>query len=183
MKMLGRRIRGAIGMGLTWAVAWVGAGVLLACVLGVDSDIPLGLLFAPLGFVSGIVFSALLVRFTGDRRFDRMSLTRFAALGAASGLVLSGLIVVGALFRGQSVWVEVALFAPVLAAARRVFVRTCRHQCAQRRFRTNVLAISIATSTIGGSPPVDAFPVIAMTTCASGTNTSAASAPMPLPPW
>lgn len=30
MHQWGRRIRGAIGMGLTWAAAWFGAGVLLA---------------------------------------------------------------------------------------------------------------------------------------------------------
>lgn len=36
-----RRIRGAIGMGLTWAAAWFGAGIALLLVVGVDAaDVP-----------------------------------------------------------------------------------------------------------------------------------------------
>ena len=61
MKRWGRGIRGAIGMGLAWGAASFGAGVLLARVPGFDSDLPFALLFAPLGFVSGIIFSGVLV--------------------------------------------------------------------------------------------------------------------------
>jgi hypothetical protein len=50
-----RRIRAAIGMGLTWGAAWFGAGLLLARVPGFYSDLPFALLFAPLGFVTGII--------------------------------------------------------------------------------------------------------------------------------
>ncbi len=56
-----RRIRAAIGMGLTWGAAWFGAGALLARVPGFYSDLPFALLFAPLGFVTGIIFSGILV--------------------------------------------------------------------------------------------------------------------------
>ena len=45
-----KRIRGAIGIGLTWAAVWFGAGILLARVPGFYSDLP----FAPLGFVTGV---------------------------------------------------------------------------------------------------------------------------------
>jgi hypothetical protein len=117
MKKWGRRIRAAIAMGLTWAAAWFGAGALLARVPGFYSDLPFALLFAPLGFVSGIIFSGALVVIEGRRRFDRMSLSRFAGWGAVSGLLLSGIFVVGAAFRGASVWGEFLVFGPGLAMA------------------------------------------------------------------
>src|SRR5580765_3101775 len=89
------RIRAAIGIGLTWAAAWFGAGILLARVPGFYSDLPFAILFAPLGFATGVIFSGILVVIEGRRRFDRMSLSRFAGWGAASGLLLSGIFVAG----------------------------------------------------------------------------------------
>jgi len=117
MKAWGRRVRGAIGMGLTWGAAWFGAGIVLARVPGFDSDLPFALLFAPLGFVTGILFSGILVAVERRRRFDRVSLSRFAAWGAVSGLLLSGIFVVAAALRGQSVWGELLVFGPPLAMA------------------------------------------------------------------
>jgi hypothetical protein len=115
MKQSWRRIRAAIGMGLTWGAAWFGAGILVARVPGLFSDLPFALLFAPLGFVSGILFSGILVGIEGRRRFDRLSLSRFAGWGAVSGLLLSGIFVVGAALRGGALWGEFLLFGPALA--------------------------------------------------------------------
>ncbi len=53
----------------------------------------------------------------GRRGFDRMSLSRFGGLGAASGLLLSGIFVVGAALRGGDVWGDLLLFGPPLAIA------------------------------------------------------------------
>ena len=117
MKKWGRRIRAAIGMGLTWGAAWFGAGILLARIPGLDSDLPFALLFAPLGFVSGIIFSGILFVIEGRRKFDRMSLSRFAGWGAVSGLLLSGVFVVGAALRGEALLGEFLLFGPALAMA------------------------------------------------------------------
>jgi hypothetical protein len=117
MKQLLRRIRAAIGMGLVWAAAWSAAGALLARVPGFYSDLPFALLFAPLGFVTGIIFSGILVVIEGRRRFDRMSLARFAGWGVVSGLLLSGIFVVDAALRGASVWREFLTFGPALAMA------------------------------------------------------------------
>lgn len=117
MKSWARRIRGAIGMGLTWATVWFGAGVLLARVPGFHSDVPFALLFAPLGFAVGIAFSAILVAIEGRHRFERMSLSRFAGWGAASGLLLTGIIVAAAVLRGQTAWGELLVFGPPLAIA------------------------------------------------------------------
>ena len=45
-----RRIRGALGMGFTWAAAWFAVGFVPRWVFGVDTDLPLPLLFGALGF-------------------------------------------------------------------------------------------------------------------------------------
>jgi len=93
MKTWLRRIRGAIGMGLTWAVAWGGAGALVALgfVLRTGSrpDAPFPMMFTVAGFVAGLIFSGLLGLVDGRRRFDQMSLPRFAAWGAAGGFLLA----------------------------------------------------------------------------------------------
>jgi hypothetical protein len=112
MKKWGRRIRTAIAMGFIWGAAWFGAGLLVARVPGFYSDLPFPLLFAPFGFVAGIGFSGILVVIGGRRRFDRMSLSRFAGWGAVSGLLLSGIF---AALRGK--WGELLVFGPALAMA------------------------------------------------------------------
>ena len=117
MKNWGRRIRGAIGMGLTWAAAGFIAGTLLARLSSFDVDLPFALLFAPLGFLVGIIFSGILMVIEGGRGFDRMSLARFAGWGAVSGLLLSGIFVVGAAWRGEALWREFLVFGPALAMA------------------------------------------------------------------
>lgn len=117
MKKWWRRIRGAIGMGLIWGAAWSLAGGILARLPGIDSDLPLPLLFAPLGFITGIIFSGILVGIEGRRGFDRTSLPRFAGWGAASGLLLTGIFLVGAALRGAPLWGEFMVFGPALATA------------------------------------------------------------------
>jgi hypothetical protein len=117
MKNWWRRIRASVGMGLIWGVAWFGAGILLARVPGFHSDLPFALLFAPLGFVTGIIFSGILMGIEGRRGFDRASLSRYAAWGAASGLLLSGVFVLGAALRGAALWGEFLVFGPPLAIA------------------------------------------------------------------
>ena len=94
MKFL-RRIRGALGMGLTWGIAWFIPGFIPRWVLGMDGDLPFPILFFGLGFVAGVTFSALLALTEGRRRLDQMSIPRIAAWGAAGGLVLSALFVRG----------------------------------------------------------------------------------------
>lgn len=111
-----RRVRAAVAMGLTWAVVWGIAGGVVARVPGLNPDLPFPLLFAPLGFVNGVIFSAILAGVEA-RRPRRTSLPRFAAWGAASGLLLSGIFVAGAALRGAAVWGEFLLFGPPLALA------------------------------------------------------------------
>ena len=99
MKSWLRRLRGAIGMGVTWAAAWAVFGLLI----GVTSvllpglpwwdrffdvfDAPLPALAVP-GFIGGAIFSIVLGVAGRRRRFDELSLPRFAAWGAVGGMLL-----------------------------------------------------------------------------------------------
>ena len=108
-----RRIRGAIGMGFTWGAAWSGAGFVLAVVTGFKADAPFPLIFGVLGFFAGVIFSAFLALTEGRRRFDQMSLPRFAAWGATGGIVLSAVFAKAASLD----WGDVLLIAPTFAVA------------------------------------------------------------------
>ncbi len=95
MKKWLKRIRGAVGMGLAWAVIWAGVGAIVgvvAAVLGYDaaSGIAEGAAVGVIvGFVAGATFSTVLGITEGRRRFDEMSLWRFAFWGALGGLLMS----------------------------------------------------------------------------------------------
>lgn len=94
-----RRIKAAIGMGLTWGVGWSLVGVLFGLVMWVIGLDPLGAgmmwwgakVFGVLGLFAGSIFSGVLGLAEGRRRFDQLSLPRFAAWGAVGGLLLGGL--------------------------------------------------------------------------------------------
>ena len=86
-----RRIRGAIGMGFTWAAAWFVAGLVPRWLFGFNTDVPFPLVFGVLGFIAGVTFSGLLVLTERRRTFDQMTLPRFAAWGAVGGVLLSAI--------------------------------------------------------------------------------------------
>ena len=121
-----RRIRGAIGMGLTWAAGWALTGMLI----GVASvllpflpwhyffevfDAPLPAMAVP-GFFAGMFFSTVLGTAGRGRRFRELSLPRFAAWGAVGGLLLTlfplALVAVdlASLHAGASPWRLLAAF-------------------------------------------------------------------------
>ncbi len=101
MKKWLRRIRGAVGMGLTWAAGWFGVGAIIGF-LGMAMGVPGGLglvvggslFYAGAGFLGGAAFSVILGITEGRRRFDQMSLPRFTVWGAMGGGLLSILYVV-----------------------------------------------------------------------------------------
>jgi len=92
-----RRIRGALGIGLTWAVAWAPLGVLWAALPFVPppflaAAVTFAIQYAVMGFVGGASFSAVLGLLGGRLRLDEMSLPRFAAWGAGGGIVMNVLL-------------------------------------------------------------------------------------------
>ena len=123
MKKWRRRIRAAIRMGLTWALAWFGAGMALLVGLllitgSTGADVPYPLGFGAFGFVAGVTFSGVLGLLEGRRRFDQMSLPRFAGWGAVGGLLLTGIFVSAAALSGDTTPLEtLGVLAPVFALA------------------------------------------------------------------
>ena len=97
-----RRFRGAIGLGLAWASAFFVVGVGVA-VVGWEFGVAAfgnGLLWvtynalvsAATGFISGATFSAFLSVVEGRRRFDQMTMPRFALWGGIGGTLVAGVL-------------------------------------------------------------------------------------------
>lgn len=88
-----RRVRAAVRVGLLWAAAWFAVGMVMLAIIGPDAaDVPFPLGFGLLGLLAGATFSALLTVGERRRRFDQMSLARFAGWGALGGVALAGLL-------------------------------------------------------------------------------------------
>jgi hypothetical protein len=99
-----QRIRGAIGIGVTWAVGWAPVGAVTGLITGLVLGFPLAVvainyaqMFGVLGFVGGTIFSTVVRIAEGRRRFDQLSLPRFTGWGALGGLLLGGLAVTAGL--------------------------------------------------------------------------------------
>ena len=119
MKRWWRRLKGALGTALTWGVAWSLTGMLLGTT-GFLGDLRLveyavfGGVFAVLGFLGGGIFSTVLALTEGRRRFDQLSLPRFALWGALGGALMS--LSMAALGESAALFNTVSFFA-VLGAA------------------------------------------------------------------
>jgi hypothetical protein len=86
-----RRIRGVIGIGVTWAAAWALVGSVPRWLFGFNTDAPFPIIFGVLGFIAGVIFSGLLMLAEGRRGFDEMKISRFAAWGGVGGVLLSAI--------------------------------------------------------------------------------------------
>ena len=90
MKPWLRRVRGAVVMGLLWAAVWVPVAVVIG--LAVDPDGSMDEMWPAIGafpgFLGGVVFSIVLGIVGRRRRFDELSVPRFAAWGALAGLLV-----------------------------------------------------------------------------------------------
>jgi hypothetical protein len=106
-------------MGVTWALAWFGAGMVLRFIIGPGvGDVPYPIVGAMFGFVSGVTFSGILKLVAGRRRFDQLSLGGFAGWGAVGSLLLSGVLAATAGPGGQSlIWFPIFALAGAGSAA------------------------------------------------------------------
>lgn len=127
MKSILRRMRGALGTAVTWAVAWAGGGFGLAALLFMASPrLGLGLFAdaAPMitllagatGFVGGTVFSAVLGTVHGRRSLADLSAVRIALWGG-----LAGMLVPLGVIAGAAIWGAVPLSVGSLGTAALVF--------------------------------------------------------------
>lgn len=104
-------------MGLTWAVAWFGAGMVLLLIVGPDAaDVPFPLGFGFIGFLAGVTFSGVLGTVAGRRRFDQLSIPRFAGWGGLGGILLSVVFVLAAGLAGDVILVLAPVFGLSSAA-------------------------------------------------------------------
>jgi len=111
MGTLRRRVRAALVVGATWAATWLGAGLVMLAIVGLDAaDVPFPLFFGLLGFLAGTTFAGVLAVAERHRRFDQMSIPRFGAWGAFGGVLLSLVISFG-------VGGELGVLAPVFGVA------------------------------------------------------------------
>ena len=94
-----KRVRGAIGMGLLWAVGGIAVGGTIELL---DNVLPGGLALASAvdmwpqtlaipSFLGGVVFGVVLGVAGARRRFDELSLPQFTAWGAVAGALLGAL--------------------------------------------------------------------------------------------
>lgn len=158
MKKWLQRVRGAIGMGLTWAAGWAPIGALVGVVLNavLPGFPPIGLgtvvavnatTFAVLGFVGGTIFATVLRLTEGHRRFEELYLLRFAGWGAVGGLLLGGVAVavglwgsgfgrIGAAMIGAATLLGAGSASGSLALARkaddRALPKTKRHRALEK---------------------------------------------------
>ena len=107
MKKWLRRARGAVLMGVTWALIWAPVGVLIGLI--VDPDGSMDEMWVAIGaypgFLGGVVFATVLGIVGRRRRFEELSLPRFAAWGAVAGLLVGAIpFAVGESTSGRPLW-------------------------------------------------------------------------------
>jgi hypothetical protein len=109
LKNLLRRIRGAIGMGLTWSIPWAAVSAVTRAAIiyflvplpadlsrlnvVLQAAITNGISGALIGFLTGTAFSLVLTMAERNRTLSSLSARRFALWGAAAGGVTATTLV------------------------------------------------------------------------------------------
>jgi hypothetical protein len=95
-----RKLRGALGIGVTWAIVWAAIFATLSLVVGVidpdsidqgEGPLNLGLIGGTFGFISGVAFGVTLALADGRKLLRNLSVGR-AALWGAVGTALFPLL-------------------------------------------------------------------------------------------
>jgi hypothetical protein len=111
-----KRIRGAVLMGLTWAIIWAPIGLLIGAIVDPDGamDEPWIMVGAMPGFLAGVFFSVVLGIAAGRRRLDELSVRRFAGWGALAGVLLGALpMVIGDYNPGVPRWLPFVVLGSI----------------------------------------------------------------------
>ena len=97
MKTLFRKLRGAVGIGLTWGILWAVIGYSVSLVIGFfdpdsidpgESPMFLGAILGVVGFVSGVAFGAVLSLIERKKTILDLSLSRVAIWGIIGSAAL-----------------------------------------------------------------------------------------------
>lgn len=108
MGTLWRKMKAAMTIGTAWGLAWFGTGAAM-WLAGARADVPFPVGFGIMGFLTGTVFSGvLMVAERGGKR--RLSLPRFAGWGALGGLVFSTIF-------GGTIYLVEGVLAPLAVTA------------------------------------------------------------------
>ena len=93
MKNWLRRIRGALLMGLIWAVVWLPLGLLVGMIVDPDGrmDEPWVVVGVYPGFLSGVIFSVVLGIAARRRKLDELSVAKVGGWGAIAGVLMGSL--------------------------------------------------------------------------------------------
>lgn len=88
-----KRVRGAIGMGVVWALVWAPAAVVVGLLVDPDDsmDEMWPMIGALPGFLGGVLFSVVLAFAARRRRLGELRTGRVALWGAAAGLAVGAL--------------------------------------------------------------------------------------------
>lgn len=107
MKGLLRRLRGAVGTAVTWAIGWAVITFPIFAVLHVVGVGSAGFgefvgvlttIASASGFIAGGIFALGLATFHRDRSLDELRVIPMAVLGAAAAIVLPGLAIASGFF-------------------------------------------------------------------------------------
>jgi hypothetical protein len=143
MKSWLRSIRGAVLMGLAWAVVWAPIAVLVGITI-IDPDNSMDEMWVAVGaypgFLCGVLFYAVLGLAAERRRLSDVSLNRAAASGAMTGVLIGVLpLLIGTPATPRPLWewvaivtVPIALLSVVSAIASVMLARAAKQRALPR---------------------------------------------------
>ena len=132
MNAILRKLRGMLGMGLTWGVGWGMVLFIIGSIIGVvdpDSIDPgeepwrMSLLVASVGFVSGSLFALIFSRAERRKSIRNLSVLRATLWGALGGAALPLLTTMNDSTLFNTVPLGAAFAAATVAIARRAALR------------------------------------------------------------
>jgi threonine/homoserine/homoserine lactone efflux protein len=111
-----KRIRGAIGMGITWALGWAPVAVLVGTQI-IDPDDSMDEMWVMVGalpgFLSGVLFSIVVGVAARRQRLDELTIARVARWGAIAGLFIGILpFLIGDTDGSPPAWLLAAIIIP-----------------------------------------------------------------------